>query len=128
MLDACRLATATMAMGFSLVLFALLHVVVVAVRLMFDDWFLPAFITGHLLPRSTAASMTHLLTAPTIVISWWLLRYSLHKPLDVVSFKCRWQLGLSLYYEPVDYSAFSFLLRGCGCHTIDLLDPPGCCC
>jgi hypothetical protein len=95
MLDACRLATATMAMGFSFVLLALVRVVL----LLIDNSFLPAS-TDHLPPCSTAAA------APTIVVSWWLLRYLHHKPLDVVSFKCRWQLGMSLFYKTVDYGAF----------------------
>jgi hypothetical protein len=99
MLDACRLATATMAMGFSFVLLALIRVVVVAVLLLIDNSFLPA-LTDHLHPCSTGAA------APTIVVRWWLLRYLHHKPLDVVSFKCPWQLGMSLFYKTVDYGAF----------------------
>jgi hypothetical protein len=57
-----------------------------------------------------------LMAAPTIV-SFWSLQFSPCKPLDVVSYKCRWQLGLSLFYEPVDSQLDAFFrrlgVRGC---------------
>lgn len=108
-------ALLAMAMGFFFS-YGLSVLLLVAALSVLDDMLLSVD-TGRVMLPSSLASVVVLRAVAFEV--FWPLRVVRHKPLDVVSFKCCWQLGWSLYYQPLDDAAsfqrwFGLVWRGRG--------------
>ncbi len=103
MLDA-YFATAMVVMGF---LFPLGVTVLLLIELFtfLDEMFLTE--PMPLLSCSTTAGLIHLQLV-SLDMLYWPLRFIPHQPHEVASYKCRWQLGLSLFFKPLDDATASF--------------------